>query len=114
MKFLQDISLRQKAFLVAGLQLALLLSMGGKMLIDRATRPRIWVQTVGYDPYSLLQGRYVAMQIVVNSDRPILKIPTSIKPENRLQYQYLHDEFYSHLEVRNGELFAVQEEGQKG
>ena len=61
MNFLKRLSMKQKALLVAGFQLALLFSMGGKMLFDRATCPRVWAQTRAVDPYSLLQGRYISL-----------------------------------------------------
>jgi hypothetical protein len=36
-------SASRKGLLLAALQLALVLSLGGKLLFDRMTRPRVWV-----------------------------------------------------------------------
>ena len=44
---------------------------------DRATRPRVWVETAPYDPDLPIRGRYVSLQIVV--DAPGIEPP----PEDR-------------------------------
>ena len=40
----------RKGLLLAAIQLALVLSLGGKLLYDRFTRPRVWVLSQVYDP----------------------------------------------------------------
>lgn len=52
-----------KGVIVAVLQIALVVSMGGKMLYDRATRPRVWVRTANYDPDLPIRGRYVSLRL---------------------------------------------------
>jgi len=76
---LQTMSPKQKAFCVAALHVVLLLSMGGKMLFDRATCPRVWAQTRGYDPYSLLQGRYIALQLTGVAVQQDMATPTTVQ-----------------------------------
>ena len=46
-----------RGLIVAGLHVALTASLGAKLLIDRATRPRVWVQVLPVDPDSPLRGR---------------------------------------------------------
>lgn len=55
----------RKGLLLGGLHLALVLSLGGKLLLDRATRPRLWVKTAPFDPSLPIRGRYVRLQIEV-------------------------------------------------
>ena len=55
------------ALVLLGIQLALVLSIAGKYLYERKTRPRIWVRTAPYDPGTPLRGRYLALQPVVDA-----------------------------------------------
>ena len=55
----------RKALLLGGLQLLLLLSLGGKLLLDRATRPRFWVKAAPVDPDLPIRGRYVSLRVAV-------------------------------------------------
>lgn len=56
---------KQKALLLAGLHLLLVLSLGGKLLYDRATRPRFWVKAAPVDPDLPIRGRYVSLRVEV-------------------------------------------------
>lgn len=56
-----------KGMLLACLHLAIVSSLGGKLLLDRATRPRVWVQTVSFDPDLPIRGRYVRLSLVVDA-----------------------------------------------
>lgn len=51
-----------KALLLTALQLALLMALGGKLLLDRATRPRCWVRAAPVDPDLPIRGRYVQLR----------------------------------------------------
>ena len=53
----------RKGLIVAAIHLALVGSLGAKLLIDRATRPRVWARTYPVDPDHPLRGRYVLMRI---------------------------------------------------
>jgi hypothetical protein len=53
--------------ILAALHLALVGTLGAKLLADRATRPRVWVETAPYDPNLPIRGRYVRLQIVVEA-----------------------------------------------
>lgn len=54
-----------KGALLAALQLALLGAVGVKLLYDRASLPRAWVETAGVDPDLPIRGRYVALSVVL-------------------------------------------------
>jgi hypothetical protein len=46
--------------LLGAIQVAIVLSLGGKLLYDRATRPRVWVLSQVYDPDLPIRGRYLS------------------------------------------------------
>jgi hypothetical protein len=52
-----------KGLILCGVQTAMVLSIGGKLLLDRATLPRIWVRAFPYDPNMPIRGRYVSLTI---------------------------------------------------
>ncbi|MBI1738821.1 MAG: GDYXXLXY domain-containing protein [Acidobacteria bacterium] len=54
-----------RGVLLAVLQIALVLSLAGKMLYDRATRPRVWVKTAPVGPDLPIRGRYVQLRLEV-------------------------------------------------
>jgi hypothetical protein len=53
----------QKGLILCGVQTAMVLSIGGKMLLDRATLPRVWVRAFPYDPNMPIRGRYVSLAV---------------------------------------------------
>lgn len=55
----------RKGLLLSGIHLLLVLSLGGKLLLDRATRPRAWVKTAPVDPSLPIRGRYVSLRAEV-------------------------------------------------
>jgi len=62
-----------KGLIVGVIHLALVCSLGGKLLYDRSTRPRVWVEAAPYDPDMPIRGRYVSLQVVV--DAPGIESP---------------------------------------
>lgn len=67
-----------KGLLVAALHLAIVCSLGAKLLYDRATRPRQWVHVLPVDPDSPLRGRYVRLRIDGRSEQIAFFIPEHI------------------------------------
>lgn len=53
----------RKSLILAAVQCGIVLSMGGKLLYDRATCPRVWVKTAPYDPSLPIRGRYLALRL---------------------------------------------------
>jgi hypothetical protein len=78
----------RKGLIVAALHVALVSSLGAKLLLDRATQPRVWVRTAPYDPNLPIRGRYVRLRIEVRTDGQ--------KPAGAVE-----------LSVRNGQLVAM-------
>lgn len=54
-----------KGLVIAVVHLALVGSLGAKLLYDRETRPRVWALAVPYDPDLPIRGRYVSLQVAV-------------------------------------------------
>jgi hypothetical protein len=57
------VNLPRKGIILAALQCALVLSLTGKLLYDRATRPHVWVKTMRYDPNLPIRGRYLSLML---------------------------------------------------
>lgn len=85
-------SVLKKALIVTLLHLALVLSVGGKLLYDRTTRPRVWVRTASYDPDLPIRGRYITLNLEVNA-------PWYNEKDNQNDVK---------LSVVNGKLIATQ------
>jgi hypothetical protein len=54
----------RKGLIVGLVQCALVLSLTGKLLYDRATRPRVWVKAAPWDPNLPIRGRYLSLQLI--------------------------------------------------
>jgi hypothetical protein len=53
----------RKGLIVAVVHVALVTTLGAKLLVDRATRPRVWARVAPVDPDSPLRGRYVRLRL---------------------------------------------------
>jgi uncharacterized membrane-anchored protein len=97
-------------------QLALVASLGGKLLADRATRPRFWLKTAPVDPDLPIRGRYVRLQVEVPA--PGLAGKFEREEEQRMSVLQLAAPLLRNrrperflLEARPQGLTAVSEEG---
>jgi len=54
-----------KGLVIAVIQVCLVASLGTKLLYDRSTLPRVWVNAAPYDPSLPIRGRYVSLQVIV-------------------------------------------------
>lgn len=54
-----------KGLVILVIHVCLVMVLGGKLLYDRATLPRVWVSAVPYDPQLPIRGRYVSLQLIV-------------------------------------------------
>lgn len=57
--------IRGKGLILAAVHLAMVLGLGGKLLVDRATRPRYWLKAAPVDPNLPIRGRYVSLRVEV-------------------------------------------------
>jgi hypothetical protein len=55
----------QKGLWLAALHVALVASLGAKLLIDRAMCPRVWLRAAPLDPSLPIRGRYVQLRVEV-------------------------------------------------
>ena len=60
----------QKGVALGALQCALVFSLTGKLLYDRATCPRVWVKTAPYDPSLPIRGRYLSLMLMPEPGAP--------------------------------------------
>jgi hypothetical protein len=56
-----------KSIAVALVHILIIASLGGKLLYDRAHRPRVWVRTGSVDPDLPIRGRYLALSLQVEA-----------------------------------------------
>jgi hypothetical protein len=56
-----------KGVVVAAVHLLIVTSLGGKLLYDRAHRPRVWVKTGSIDPDMPIRGRYLTLRLQVQA-----------------------------------------------
>ena len=68
----------RKGLAVALAHVLIVASLGGKLLFDRATRPRVWARTAPVDPNLPIRGRYVRLGVeaVLEGERSVS--PTSM------------------------------------
>lgn len=89
-----------KGALVALLHVTIILSLGGKLLYDRARCPRVWVATGWVDPDLPIRGRYINLQLRVQA------------PWFKSQGAYVHQDV--RLSVENNQLIASKSDSPTG
>ncbi len=103
-----------KGLLLAVLQVAIVCTLGAKLLYDRAYRPRVWIKSAIYDPNLPIRGKYLALSIEVPAEgftsRLIPPGGTSIR-SNEVDSSDASNQVFSpnrcNLVLRNGQLVAV-------
>jgi hypothetical protein len=68
---------RRAGLLLAAIHVAMVGSLGLKLLVDRTRLPRAWARTEPYDPSTPIRGRYV---------RLALDVPLATTPAGRSDY----------------------------
>lgn len=108
----------QKGFVIAIVHVLIVLSLGGKLLYDRAHRPRIWVRTASVDPDLPIRGRYLTLRLEIQAPGFQVEAPQSghpsivvVKP-NVSSPQYFNEDV--ELEIVNGQLLARKTEHNTG
>jgi hypothetical protein len=94
----------RRGLLLAAIQLALVLSLGAKLLYDRATRPRVWALSEVYDPNLPIRGRYLSERLRLPAEGFSYK--QSSQPNGN--EWYLNHE-WAYFEIRDGQLIAKQQ-----
>lgn len=88
-----------KGIVLAVLQVALVATLGAKLLHDRATRPRVWARTANYDPDLPIRGRYVSLRVEVT--------PVGWDVGQSFGNAYDRYQRTAKLEVKDNQLIAV-------
>lgn len=106
-----------KGLAVALIHILIVLSLGGKLLHDRATRPRVWVRTGSVDPDLPIRGRYLTLSVEVHC--PELERDKSVPTPSGGLGGVIGRAVESHggsveLAVENGELVAHKTERYTG
>jgi hypothetical protein len=96
-------TLLMRGLLVGAVQALLVAGIGGKFLFERASYPRLWVETAPYDPDMPIRGRYVNIALLVEADRAAPADDANRTP----------DMFMARLEARGDRLVAVQDDDGK-
>lgn len=65
-----------KGLVLAGVHVALVSSLGAKLLIDRARLPRMWLRVAPYDPNLPIRGRYVRLRIFLPQEKIAVPLET--------------------------------------
>ena len=94
-----------KGLVVAAIQVLLVASVGAKYLYDRGHYPRVWVETVPYDPDLPIRGRYVRIAVLVDAER----MATPGAPAG----SGAPSTFMGRLEAKGERLVAVEDNGGK-
>jgi hypothetical protein len=100
----------QKGVAVAAVQLALVASLGAKYALDRAWLPRVWTQTVAYDPDLPIRGRYLSVRLRVEAGKVYRDTP--LPKANR--FSFWGDMRDVKLSVQDGRLVASPADGPTG
>jgi hypothetical protein len=58
----------RQSIAVAVLHVSIVASLGATLVVDRATRPRVWARTAPADPNLPIRGRYVRLRIEADPD----------------------------------------------
>ena len=102
-------SARAKGLLLAALHVILVLSLGAKLLIDRQRYPRVWAETIAYDPDSPISGRYLAVRLQIANEGIYSMSPAEPSQQNR--WMEMRN---ARLGVENGHLVADPSDGRTG
>lgn len=98
----------RSGLLVAAVHVALVASLGAKLVIDRSTYPRVWARTSPVDPDLPIRGRYVSLRLEVVPG-PGLSLPPE-RPRtgpNGTTWTQPAEPRPITLEVRDGQLVAL-------
>jgi len=94
-------TLSRKGLVLAAIQLAIVLSLGAKLLYDRATRPRVWARTQNFDPDLPIRGRYLALRVYLVPEGFAYQSPP---PPN--QNAWWMNQKWAYLSVRDKRLIG--------
>jgi hypothetical protein len=86
-----------RGIIIALVQVLIVSAVGGKLLYDRQALPRAWARTTGIDPVLPIRGRYVTLNLVLETD------PDAPPPEEAERWSVER----AILSVKDGALHAA-------
>jgi hypothetical protein len=89
-----------RGLLAGAAQVLLVAGIGAVFLAERASYPRLWVETAPYDPDMPIRGRYVNIALLVEAGRAAPDAAADRAPNM----------FRARLEARGDSLVAVQDD----
>lgn len=90
-----------RGFLLGAIQIVLVLTLGAKLLYDRATRPRVWVLCEAYSPDLPFRGRYLSERLRMPAEGFAYRESNPSSSSD-----WLINNQWAYLEVRDGQLIA--------
>jgi hypothetical protein len=102
----------KRGFLLAALQLGIVLLTGAKYLVDRSTLPRAWARVRPFDPNLPIRGRYVrlALEVKLEDSAPSGAAVKLLAKDSELQAIATTEDTGNHLGWRldgaRGQLLA--------
>ena len=93
-----------KGLVIAVLQLAIVSSLGAKLVYDRAHRPRVWIKSAVYDPDLPIRGKYLSLSIEVPAEG------FTEQPHAQAYYGVSFSPYRCNLILRGDHLVAVGNE----
>ncbi|MGD0842063.1 MAG: hypothetical protein ABSA32_12975 [Candidatus Acidiferrales bacterium] len=90
----------RKGLIVGAIQIALVLSLGAKLLSDRITRPRGWALAQVYDPDMPIRGRYLSERLQLPA------VGFSYQPPQEYVDEWVANRRWAYLEVDEGQVRA--------
>ncbi|HEY1467882.1 MAG TPA: hypothetical protein VGF61_02475 [Candidatus Acidoferrum sp.] len=97
-------SASRKGLLLGALQVTLVVSLGGKLLYDRMTRPRVWALAQAYDPELPIRGRYLSQRLQMPAEGFSYQ-----QPNQQTGSDWFMNRQWAYLEASNGQLIAKQQ-----
>ena len=68
-----------RGVLIAVIHVVIVASLGAKLLVDRAMRPRVWARVAPIDPNLPIRGRYVRLRLEVEASGELRQYATGTK-----------------------------------
>ena len=102
-----------KGLVLAALHLALVCSLGAKLLYDRAYRPRVWIKVAPRDPDLPIRGRYISLSMEVPTEGFTIRSQPSYYMKDKDGKPEMEDFIsptHCDLMLRHGQLTAVARE----
>jgi len=99
-----------KGLLLAALQVAIVCTLGAKLLYDRAHRPRVWIKSAIYDPNLPIRGKYLALSLEVPAEGFTSRMESSGFGTGNTKLYEVFGPDRCNLVLRGNQLIAVGKE----